>query len=702
MACFTYNWDNTEVLANDNNTGQNVYYREAGEVSWISHPDNPFETSDNTAEICSTSDNIVYEFKVESTCEQGGPTPNDNGIIEYIGFSCVDIEIDQTHNTCVATVDLSNTDITKVRFTLRKSSDNSIAYGPITVNKTSNQAMATATGLTAATSYYWQFIMYATVGGVEIISSQATQLNTVCGPYTFSTEAAPVENLIWVALSKSCEKEGGFGVVKTITGLSSPLKVWYDEENELVYVADQDDTNGNVYWFNPDTATVAGDMIHSSAIDDNTLYNAHIDTENRKIYFVGGNSGGLKVYDIDTDTVSTVAFGTNGAFSRTLLVVAGNNIYCNDGGTSIIIIDRTTLVITDTVTIGGIPTPSHFDGGALQLIPVGSSELYAVTSNGTNAKIGVYNLALDTLIAEITLPGAAVWDFGKYWQGAFYDDDTAQVYVSDIGSSKLYTIDADTKTVTSTRTASNKEGKTNVGYSFLTNPITGDLYIGYSGLNNSADSNPIQRFYLEDKVAHTFLNMYEDQFYQNASGIPGTPNVVGSAPGLGAWSGSPTADEDGTITIVSTTIGSSNNGNQLVNTLQQVDANNGNEPTGETKNNVVGGEDYIEPNINLTDCPVTVNTVCPENKVTTFLGTILNYEFALAQSVVNNPAVAKMEIYAYNTDTALPEGSPVVVINPSLNYYSGSFTGLGGTNYDIEIRFLGSGDAIIQTCLPII
>jgi len=44
---------------------------------------------------------------------------------------------------------------------------------------------------------------------------------------TITTTTAP--EFMWVADEQACETEGGFGIVKTITGLSSPFKAWYDE-----------------------------------------------------------------------------------------------------------------------------------------------------------------------------------------------------------------------------------------------------------------------------------------------------------------------------------------------------------------------------------------------------------------------------------------------------------------------------------------
>jgi len=712
MACFSLAWDNTEVLANPNNTTQTSYWRYKGDVPWLNtgfDDANPMPTSQNVIDICSLDANRIVEFKVESECTENGPVSNNNGTREQIAFVCIEPVLSNTDVTAQAVVSLVGTAITKVRFTLRKASDNTIVFGPTIITSVANQAIATATGLTGSTAYYWQTVLYTTINGVEVNSSQSSYLNTVCGPYNLTTDAPViVEDLIWIPLAVQCEKEGGFGVVKTISGLSSPYTAWYDVASNLVYIADQDDAAGNVYWFNPDTATLPAHMTHSTQIIDPALYNTYIDGPNKKIYFVGANTGGMLVYNIITDTVTTpAAFGTNGAFNRTLLTVTSNRIYCNDAAISIIIINRETQTILSTVPIAGIPLNGNFLGGVIQLIEAtATNELYAITSNGTTGTVGVYNTALDTSIAVITLPGAATWTGGgsKYWQGGFYDPVSQRMFITDIGSSKLFIIDVVTHTVVQTIDAVNRQGKANAGYNGMINPVNGDLYIGYTGINNSVDASPIKRMYLMNRTGFVFSNMFENQYYINGAGIPGTTNVVGTSPGLGAWSGMPASATDGVITLVSTTTGSQNTGKKIVVTLQEVDANDGNAPTGETANNTVLDGDgnpnpnYIPDSTDLVTCPLTLNTACPTDVVTTFSGATLNYEVAVAASVINNPAVLKMQIYAYNIGTASVEGSPVTINDPTLFYYAGSFGGLGGVNYTIQVRFLGAADAILNTC----
>ena len=135
------------------------------------------------------TDNVVYEFIVETLCTKNGPTNNSNGIIEQIGFSCLTPVVSQTDVASTITLNITGLNITKARFTLRKTSDSSIVSAATIVAASGNFITRTVAGLAASTSYYWQVEIYATINGVEIISSNVAYLNALCGPYTFITNA---------------------------------------------------------------------------------------------------------------------------------------------------------------------------------------------------------------------------------------------------------------------------------------------------------------------------------------------------------------------------------------------------------------------------------------------------------------------------------------------------------------------------------
>lgn len=705
MAQFILSWDNTDAIANDNNLSQTASYRQKSVGgSWITAgftPTNNIDKDVASALSPVLSPNLVYQFKIDCNCTQNGPSANDNGIREQIGFACIEPVIENTQTTSSINTDLTDTDITKVRYTLRKSSDNTIVYGPITVVRTGNEAPAVATSLVEGTEYYWQIVYFAIVNGVEVNSSASAYLNAVCGPHITITESAPVADLVWRADTVTCEKEGGFAVVQEIPGLSSPFETWYDDVNELVYVADNDDIAGNVYWFDPETATVAGDMIHSTAVNNQEYYNGVIDPIKRRIYFIG-KPAGMRVYDIDTDTASTIAFGVLGAFQRVSMLLTPTHIIVYDvsiGSGAFVFINRDTLAIDTTLAVGSVPNNTRFAIGAFNMYSVGTEIWITAGSGSSVSSVGVYSADLLTNHANVTLTGAALWDGGRYWGSGYWDETSDHFYASDWGSSKGYVIDVATRTVLNTRTVVNLNGKSNGLLFWNRNPITDEIIVLVSNQNDSTDNTAVRKIYKENRVTYAYEAMYTDQSYYRLTRITGTNNLVGTLPGNPFWTGDPDYDTDGSITILSTSMGGDNTGRQIVLTLKEVDAANGDLPTGETKPNVIEDEDYIEPIEESEACEVEVNLDCPTQIATTFGGATLEYEFYIPNSVKLNPAINKIQVYARNTDTASNEGSPIEITAPfTANYYSGDFAGLGGSNYTIKVKYLDISATELQDC----
>lgn len=142
--------------------------------------------------------NIIYEFKIENLCTTGGPTLNNNGIIEQIKFACILPAITRTSTTININISLVGLDITKVRYVLKKQSDSS-TIATHTINKVSDNVPDTFTGLDPATGYYFTIEMYTTINGGEVISSNVAYLNAVCGGnvtgYQISTDIETVSCL---------------------------------------------------------------------------------------------------------------------------------------------------------------------------------------------------------------------------------------------------------------------------------------------------------------------------------------------------------------------------------------------------------------------------------------------------------------------------------------------------------------------------
>lgn len=197
MAQFTLNWDNTDVLASANVISQRAGYRtkNAGGVFTTTGftPANDMAKSVTTADTPSgLTDNLIYQLKIQSICTAGGPTDNDNGIKDMITFACIDPTLATDVNIAGITLNLAGTNITKVRFTLKRSLDNVVMYGPTIVNVVANTATATATGLVAETDYYWEIELYTTLNNIEVKSSDVAFLGVACGPYSITTDEEPV------------------------------------------------------------------------------------------------------------------------------------------------------------------------------------------------------------------------------------------------------------------------------------------------------------------------------------------------------------------------------------------------------------------------------------------------------------------------------------------------------------------------------
>jgi hypothetical protein len=194
-AQFTLLWSNADALASSNATAFRALYRyKTVGGSFLSTgftPANNMVKSVTTTDSPALNDNVVIEFKLQTICTVSGPTDNDNGVQEQISFVCIAPTLTNAYNQSQLVLDLTGTDITKARLTLRKSSDNSIILAATTVNRSGTTITYTKTGLTGSTSYYWQVELIANVNSVDVYSSSLEYKGLPCSPYSFTTDAAP-------------------------------------------------------------------------------------------------------------------------------------------------------------------------------------------------------------------------------------------------------------------------------------------------------------------------------------------------------------------------------------------------------------------------------------------------------------------------------------------------------------------------------
>lgn len=509
---------------------------------------------------------------------------------------------------------------------------------------------------------------------------------------------------IWVSGDTICETENPFEVLKTITGFSSPSNAWYDDINKLVYVTDLDDVAGNVFWFDPLTATTYSHAIHSTAVTFTDVYTTYIDTDYRRMYFAGKDTGGLIVYDIDTDTKTTSPYGTNGAYRRIGLSVGDNYIYANGGTTpnSVEIMVRTGTTVVSGTTKLYSDIPGGYFGVQLPLIfeiPSGSTKnIWTVGGGGASSTIGdigIFDLTLTTNISSIVLSGVTTWDGGRYWQSGFYDKEYDKFYVSDYGSNQVFVIDTVSNIVIYNRKITNLETKTNSETYWVLDPTNGRLYEVHNLRNSSIDSTVIAHTYEINRTTYDYLTLYKNIGVTNLTPVSGTNYRIGVSPYIPHWAGG-MWNTDGTVTYFSNSINGSNNG--LVDVLTLIEENSFTHiPTGNVKPNSPLDPDYIAPFIDYVTCPLTYTTTCPDITQTD-TGTKLIYEFSIINTVLENPEINKIRVKA--NDSSLGVVGTNDYTGYTSNFFNGSFSGLTtGNTHTISVEYLDISNNLLATCI---
>lgn len=195
MAQFTLNWFNTAVIINPNVTGQRAVYRQKSVggafISTGFTPPNDLPKTASTTTSPVLANNIVWEFKVQAICTEGGPTDNDNLIQEGLKFSClVPLVTAITTGEATITLNVLGLDITQATFIIHLASDNSIEAGPTTVARVGNSITFNASGLTDGAEHYIETILYAIVNGSQIQSNDPDQIGDSCFSDNFETVSA--------------------------------------------------------------------------------------------------------------------------------------------------------------------------------------------------------------------------------------------------------------------------------------------------------------------------------------------------------------------------------------------------------------------------------------------------------------------------------------------------------------------------------
>jgi YVTN family beta-propeller protein len=350
----------------------------------------------------------------------------------------------------------------------------------------------------------------------------------------------------WVEDTYTCEQDSVLTLDQDFTGFSSPAVVMWDDATGRLYVGDYDDPAGNVYWINPNLFGSFADIHRVTALAD-VYYTVQADQQYRRLYFIGQNSGGLKVFNIADHSVTTVPYGVDGsAFNRVMLKVFPTTIYVHDRGQgTITIIDRITLAVLSTINISSIPSGgTYFD--SFHLFQVGA-EIWVCSEFRQDGNIAVYNQSLTSLITTIALPGIATESSTRYRQSQYQDLVNGKLYVSDGGSSKLFVIDGATRTIVYNTVFTNRMGKTHGIFGFNDDPITNDLFLSFAAYNSPSDTTQQFRVYRINRTTYLMEMMYPNQAFSSLAHEIGTNHIWGTFGGQVQWSGIPGYNSDGKI-----------------------------------------------------------------------------------------------------------------------------------------------------------
>lgn len=175
MAQFNLNWTPN---INANVISQRAEYRQKSVggafITSGFNPANDLSTSATTTQTPLLLDNVIYEFRIANICSEGGPTYNDNGIIESITFDCPVPSVTSTDTSITANITGLPTDITKVIFRLYASDGTTLVQGPTTVTTSSGNASLIFSGLSSSTTYVVATQIAANVNGSEVTSTCIT------------------------------------------------------------------------------------------------------------------------------------------------------------------------------------------------------------------------------------------------------------------------------------------------------------------------------------------------------------------------------------------------------------------------------------------------------------------------------------------------------------------------------------------------
>lgn len=363
----------------------------------------------------------------------------------------------------------------------------------------------------------------------------------------------------WEPDTFTCEQDSVFTEQSSITGLSSPGLLYYDSVTGRVYGLDGDNVNGPFFWYMP-TATLASQVTYKQSIlapgGLKHYYASTHDPVYRRSYVVGRDTGGMNVYDWDSDTVSVVTFGTDGnLFNRGFVKIFDTVIICTDSVLSeLTVIDRANLTVTSTRSFSSIPYGESSLYGQPSLVQVGS-EIWVTRNNSAagdqSPSVFCYDEGLTTLIREIDLNAYSqlVAPYNVYCRdGWLYD---GMYYLIETGANNLIRINpANPLSPAVVYNFNNRtSGMNYTGANLVIDPISGDTFLGVAYFDQLGTTSTYELTYKWDFTTNTPSYIYTGTNFRNLTRIADTNELHGASPGRNIWSSPNTNwDTDGRVT----------------------------------------------------------------------------------------------------------------------------------------------------------
>lgn len=367
----------------------------------------------------------------------------------------------------------------------------------------------------------------------------------------------PTPVLVWEEDTYQCTQAGdAFSLQNTYTGFSSPQNIFWDNTSQRYYVVDADDAAGNFWWFNPATMSGFGSANHIAGLTADINFSV-FDPTNRRIIAAGDTTGGAKVLNIATNTITTLAYGVDGSPGtgiRTPIALSSSSIYCFcSNPNNIYVYNRNTLALTNTINKTLIPSNGIYLVSGYTIIFVGS-EIWSIPTARSDGDIARYDSTFTNLLGTISLPGAtkpvAPWTAltSFYWMTNYYDAPNNRLYVADIGSNKLYTINTLTRGLVLTVNIIDRRGKAYAISSFFKNTLDNKVYVSLHCVDDLTDNANNYKLYTID-INGRFQYIYPDQSVSTLSLRSGTNQLWGVNPGRVIWDSPNTGyATDGTVT----------------------------------------------------------------------------------------------------------------------------------------------------------